>query len=303
MNEEKDNLPAVRTISLQAELGPPVGRLTKELVAQAVEQASLLKDLRIGMLKATTSAQWQDIDGKPYLKDGGIQAVAGAIGLRFGEPKTERKDGEDKRGKFTMFRTDLAAAWLGQEYFDRGIASTRDPFFARKRGADVPYEDIDIGDVEKKSITNARHRILVRALAIDGFTWEELVDVAGIRRPAESVRFRGYEQRRQTGGGAWTKEKERIQAILLEMAGGDVEGAGERLLELTRNQEKGYKGFRDPAALPEGTVKWILPRLEKEFSLWLDRQAADEQRDDPPPAGAPPPASSPRTRQPGDEDR
>lgn len=293
MEEKEERLPATRTIEPAGELGPPVGKLTKEIVAQAVVQASLLKDLRLGMLKSTTSAQWHDMDGKPYLKDGGIMAVAGAIGLRFGAPDTKREDGKDSKGSFTVFRTDLSAEWLGQSFYDRGISSTRDPFFARKHQTDVPYEEIDLGDVEKKSITNARHRILVRALAIDGFTWEELFEVAGIKRPAQSTRYKGAEQRKTTGGGAWTPGKDQLQGMLLEMAGGDVEGAAERLLGFTANPDKGYRGYRDPAAVPEAVMKWLLPRVEKEYSLWVDRQAVEEQEAPKAPAASPAPSREP----------
>ena len=110
------------------------------------------------------------------------------------------------------------------------------------------------------------------------------------------------------------------------MAGGDVEGAAERLEGLTRNDAKGYKGYRDADRLSDGTMKWLLPRVEKLYSAWLDAQAPDQgpleteaparpppPQPPPPKKAAPPapgkggidprdnPSSAPRSREPGEE--
>lgn len=262
-----------QVIEQPPELGRPAGMLQKRDIAELKEQIALWKEFKLGLLSVTTSEDWVDQEGDPYLLDSGIHKVAQVTHLMFGEPAITREDGEDGRGRWTSFTCRLGAACRGRRTADVGYSSTRDPFFAIKwegKGesrvkTDVAYEQINIGNVLKKSVTNAQHRVLMKLLAFGGLTWKELEKFDIV--PKDSIR-RGkgaQDQKRATGSGGWTPAKSRLWGILLELEGGSEEAAGKHLFRITENKEKGYQGKSDPQILTDNQAGYVLKVVETEF--------------------------------------
>jgi hypothetical protein len=272
-------------------------------VQEVASRVDRMKRVKMSLLRATDPFDWRDMGGRPYLQDSGIQKVAMAAGLQFGAPEITVEEGEDKRGKWTRFICRMSATCRGKVGYDEGISSTRDDFFGRKNDKDIPHEEVDIESVRKKSITNAQHRLLVKLCAVNGISWAQVEAETGIKEQ-EGVRYKGSE-RKTSGVGAWTPEKNRLWAYLLEMAGGDEDGAGERLLAFTKNDEKKLKGFTDPAPMTDKHVAWLLKNMvEPAYSIWTDQRNAAFDGSPPPaiPAGAKPPAAAAKaTREPGQE--
>ena len=150
---------------------PPM-RLTRQLVEEMKEQMVLFRDLKMAVLRVTMPGDWQDFAGTPHLKECGVNAVAAAIRLEFDEPTVQIEDGKDERGRWRRYTARGSASWCGIKRHDIGSASTREQFFARAKGRDVPYEEIELGDVEKKAITNLRFRLLTKLFPVGGTTWD-----------------------------------------------------------------------------------------------------------------------------------
>lgn len=287
--DESGVLPATREIVQTTgggsgmEVTRPMGRnLTPTIVKETIEQVVLFREMRAGILKGTSNQDWIDQEGDPYLTDSGVMAVACAVGFEFGEPETERLEGTDAKGPFVTFRTKMSAFWpvMGRTYFDIGVASSRDPFFAKKKEKEVALGDVNLGNVEKKSITNVRHRLLTKALALDSFSWGDLKAMAGVLRPNERVRHRGYEGRSE-GAGGWTEEKNAIWVKLMKMAYGEDDGAREQLRKMTANTSTGFEGFGDLAEMSNDWVAWLTKKLAPVYAEWETRNM---------PAGDGPPA-------------
>ena len=241
------------------------GLLTPDIVKEIENQVILVRRMRVAVCKLTEAEHWRDFGGKPYLMDGGIHAIASTIGLEFGEPRVTREAGTDEDGDFVRFTCHLAGHWRGRKIHEMGASSTRDPFFAEAKGQKIPLKSISLGNVEKKSITNAQHRILAKLTGLGGVTWGVL-EQAGIRRGGGgTTQFRGQERKMATGAGDWTPDKERLWGLLLELNNGDAQQAGDALFRLTDNPGKGFKGKRDPRELSDAALKWLLPHVE---SAW-----------------------------------
>lgn len=241
-------------------------QLTRQVVDDMKEQMQLFKDLKMAVLSITMPGDWQDFNGTPHLKESGVNAVAAAIALEFDEPEVKVEEGTDERGKWRRYTARGGARWRGITRHDIGTASTREVFFARAKGRDVPFEGIDLGDVEKKSITNLRFRLLTKLFPIGGTTWVQLQEIGVIRGVGGTTRFKGQEAKMVTGAGVWTPQKERIWGLLLELNGGDDEAAATALHRWTHAPARGIEGRRDPAALSQKQVDWLLPRIEKEYA-------------------------------------
>lgn len=287
------------------------GLLTLELVEQIEKQVVFTKRMRLAVCRLTEAGHWMDIGGNPYLKDAGIHTIASTIGVEFAEPQIAKDEGTDERGQFVNFVCSLSATWRGRRLFEVGTSSTRDDFFGKSKGGLVAFIDINLGNVLKKSVTNAQHRILTKITGLGGVTWE-LLETIGIRRGAGGqTRFKGHEQKQATGAGEWTPAKEKLQAYLVELAGG-ADAAADMLLKRTANPERGFSGVRDVAQLSSKQVEWLLPKVEGE---WKKAFGAPEPEPQVPPNGGAPPAarttSTPWTadkiksqeREPGDDDQ
>lgn len=251
------------------------GMLTPEIVSSMEKQVELVKRMRLVVCKLTESSHWQDFSGVPYLKDGGIHVIASTIGVEFGEPVVHEDRCEDDKGQFVRYTCELSGAWRGRKLHEVGTSSTRDPFFAIAKQKAVPLSEINLGNVRKKSITNAQHRVLSKITGLGGVTWE-LLDSIGIHRgEGGTTRFRGSERKQATGAGEWTQEKQKLWGMLLEIYGGEEEKAAEYLFRATDNPSKGYRGIRDPAELTSGILKWLVPKVEAELAKRQRDQAAE----------------------------
>jgi hypothetical protein len=248
------------------------GLLTPELVTELEGQIKLVKRMRLAVCQLTEPAHWRDIGGKPYLMDGGVHAIASTIGVEFSKPEITEERGSDPDGEFIHYRCVLSGSWRGRMLHEEGTSSTRDDLWKK-----TAFTEINLGNVRKKSITNAQHRVLNKIAGIGGTTWELLSSIGIHRGDGGTTRYKGSEGKMSTGSGVWGPEKERLWAMLLELNNRDDAAAEDNLFRLTDNPGKGYKGYRDIGQVSSGTMKWLLPHVEKHYKKATEeRQEAGE---------------------------
>lgn len=248
--------PETGALALQRDEFFEGGLLTPELVTQIEKQVVLVKRMRLAVCQLTEPSHWMDFGGKPYLLSGGIHTIASTIGVEFGPPEVARDEGQDDKGSFCRFVVRLCGMWRGRKIHEIGSASSRDDLYKGK-----PLGDI-IGDLEKKALTNAQHRVLDKITGIGGVTWDLLATIKIHRGGGGAIRFKGTEQRATTGAGGWTPAKEKLWGYLCDLCNGDPEQAADELFRITNNPGKGFPGIRDPKALSDRSVEYHLPRLE-----------------------------------------
>ncbi len=150
-----------------------------EISQQAEKRIEAVKKIKTMSLRLTNSHDWVDQGGKPYLQVSGSEKVARLFGIswRFlGE--IQRKDEE---GGHFSFEVPMEFVMSGASVEFRGSRSSKDPFFSKKYGADIPPSEIDRTDVMKAAITNTIGNGITRLLGIRNLTWGYLAE-AGIKQ-------------------------------------------------------------------------------------------------------------------------
>jgi hypothetical protein len=123
-------------------------------------------------LKVCNTNDFLDQGGKPYLAVSGAEKIARLFGVSWTiyEPVLEI-DPETGHfqytysGKFSLGGASIEAI---------GTRSSKDPFFSRAKGADIPPSEIDRGDLKKSAYTNCIGNGVTRLLGIRAMTWEEV---------------------------------------------------------------------------------------------------------------------------------
>ena len=194
-----------------------------EISQQAEKRIEAVRKIKTMALRLTNAHDWTDQGGKPYLQVSGSEKIARLFGIswRFiGE--ILRKDEES--GHFS-FEVPMEFVMSGASVEFRGSRSSRDPFFSKKHGMDIPPSDIDRTDVMKAAITNTIGNGITRLLGIRNLTWSDLEE-SGIRqedvgkveyrRKGEAPKSNGQQQQhtiQDPRAPASDKQKEAIKNI------------------------------------------------------------------------------------------
>ena len=145
-----------------------------EMAAQAEKRIEAVKKIKTMALRLTNAHDWTDQGGKPYLQVSGAEKIARLFGIswRFlGD--IQRRDEES--GHFS-FEVPMEFVMSGATVEFRGSRSSKDGFFSKKKGVDIPPSEIDKTDVMKAAITNTIGNGITRLLGIRNLTWEDLQD-------------------------------------------------------------------------------------------------------------------------------
>lgn len=156
-------------------------------------EAGYQKCLDLAM-RATTSRDWIDMGGKPYLCESGAKKTAFRFGLSIlfdrdpnGRVIFDREETEDEFGKIFIYTITGRAKLAVKEIEAIGTASTRDQFFGWFYEQDPNYPDDPkkkirkpkpiydvVEDAKKKAITNFTNNSIKSFLGLGGQSWEDL---------------------------------------------------------------------------------------------------------------------------------
>lgn len=153
----------------------PAAEMGDDLVAmvrQGEKRIDAVKKVKMYSLSLTNNSDWIDEGGKPYLQASGAEKVGMFWGINWQLGPPELTWLEDAHYLMTV-----------KGYFSRGpthkieivgTRSSRDPFFSKSGGKDIPAGDIDRGDVTKAAVSNCIANGVTRILGIRNVTWEDL---------------------------------------------------------------------------------------------------------------------------------
>ena len=163
-----------------------------EAAQQAERKIEAVKKIKTMALAVTNSNDWIDEGGKPYLQSSGAEKIARLFGISsvIDEPTIEY----DEDGHFTYtYRGTFSIKGVSIEAV--GTRSSRDPFFSKSHGKEIPPSEISKADVKKAAFTNLTANGITRLLGIRNLTWEELKE-AGIKSAGKKVEFK-YEGKKK----------------------------------------------------------------------------------------------------------
>jgi len=260
---------------------PPLADDHLVALAEAAERrVEAINRIKQAALKATNAHDWVDQQGRPYLQVSGAEKIARLFGIswRIDEPILERE--EDGHFAFTY-----------KGYFRMGVVeievigsrSSRDPFFSKARGEDIPPSAIDRQNVKKAALTNCIGNGITRLLGIRNLTWDDLAE-AGIKREnVASIEYRGQEMSEEAKA-----RRDEIWSMLLEMSGGDEARARdylEKATEFTGRDGRIVKGKRDIAKLSEKAIGPTYGKVKQAYERWQRQQRRGEEPQDEPAPG------------------
>ncbi|MBT9166759.1 MAG: hypothetical protein DDT19_00083 [Syntrophomonadaceae bacterium] len=229
----------------------------------AEKRVAAMVRIKQAALAITSPNDWIDQNGKPYLSASGSEKIARLFGIswRIDEPEfVKEEDGHfsySYKGYFSVWGATIEAI---------GSRGSKDPFFSKAHGKDIPPLEIDRNDVKKAAYTNLLGNGITRILGLRGLTWDDLKATNIDKSKVDRVEYEKKEMSEEA------KElRKKIGDMLLEMAGGDKEKAGELLSEYTAFTAKDGSivlGKTSLADLTEKAMKPTYGRVKKAYEAW-----------------------------------
>ena len=152
-------------------------------VLQEIERRNKFLDAIFrAAISATHAGQWMSIGDKPYPAGPAAEVMARRCAVSLGRPEFEKEMMADSEGTYYMWTCYLGASFAGRETITAvGTCTSRDQFFARAKGEDVPQSEIDPGNIKKAAYTNALVNAVTKLLGVRSPSWEQLA-ACGIKR-------------------------------------------------------------------------------------------------------------------------
>ena len=224
-------------------------------------------------LRVTNARDWTNQNGNPYLAVSGGAKVARLFGIswRIDEPQlTSYEDGHFSftyKGYFT-----LGTATIEFE----GSRSSRDPFFSRAHGKDIPPSEIDKNDIKKAALTNTIGNGVTRILGIRNLSWEDLkesgIDISKIVK-IEYAKTEMTEEIKDL--------RKKIGKMLMEMAGENKEEASKLLVKytsFTSKDGKEVKGKSSIINLSEKAIPVTYGKIKEAYEEWVKKDKEDTEQ-------------------------
>jgi hypothetical protein len=159
-----------------------------EEVEKAEKRLEALAKQRMLILKLTKPYDWVNFGGRAYLSAYGAERLMLLfnISYKIGEPEIKY----DQEGHFTViFRGTFS--WGDKTIEEIGIRSSRDPFFCRAKGQDIPPHQIKLSDVIKSARSNLIARGVSTLLGLRGLNIQDVMKMVG--KIEQQVEFKSKE--------------------------------------------------------------------------------------------------------------
>jgi len=159
-----------------------------EEVEKAEKRLEALAKQRMLILKLTRPYDWVNFGGRAYLSAYGAERLMLLfnISYRIGEPEIKY----DQDGHFTViFRGTFS--WGDKTIEEIGIRSSRDPFFSKAKGQEIPPHQIRLSDVIKSARSNLIARGVSTLLGLRGLNIQDVVKMVG--KIEQQVEFKSKE--------------------------------------------------------------------------------------------------------------
>jgi hypothetical protein len=163
-----------------------------EEVGKAEKRLEALAKQRMLILKLTRPYDWVNFQGRAYLTAYGAERLMLLfnISYKIGEPEIKY----DEDGHFTViFRGTFT--WGEKTIEEIGIRSSKDPFFSKARGQDIPPHQIRLSDVMKAARSNLIARGVSTLLGLRGLTVQDVTKMVGTIE--QKVLFKSKEEKNE----------------------------------------------------------------------------------------------------------
>lgn len=231
------------------------------IAENAAKRVLAMRRIIAAVLELTSSNDWVDEGGKPYLQGSGAEKVARMFGVVW-QVNTTPQIETDSDGHYTYTFEGTFGLGNAEPINAIGTRSSRDGFFSVDHGRDRDLTEINRGDVKKAAVTNLRVNGISQLLGLRNLTWEDLA-ASGIT-PDKAARVdRSTKKIELTEEGK--KLKEEVKGLLMKLSGGDPAEAKKLLLEHTafEGRDGPVKGKDNLDKVSENALNVLKDKLEK----------------------------------------
>jgi len=234
-----------------------------QMAAKAEKMVEAINRIKRAALKVTNERDWTNQNGNPYLQVSGSEKVARLFGIswRIDPPQFTTED--DGHYSYTY-----------KGYFDLGPASiefegsrgSKDAWYSKAHGKDVPVSEIDKNDVKKAALTNTIGNGVTRILGIRNLSWDDLKE-AGIN--VEAIGKVEYIKPEMSGDVLEIREK--LEKLLMEMAGNSKVEFAKLLMKYTSfigKDNKEVQGKSNISDLSEKAMQVTYGKVQKAYEDW-----------------------------------
>jgi hypothetical protein len=244
--------------------------LSKEQLIDAKEQLELYKQYVALALKITNTHDWVDMDGKPYLNEGGSSKLAKVFGISTKETVIQKEICRDENDKLYYVYTVQMIMYSSKNPENCqsvvGACSSRDKLFGTENGNFKDISLINETNIKKKAETNCFGRGVKRMLGIQNLTWEDL-NHAGIKK--ETTSKVNYNNNAISDDDK--KKRSELGNMILEMSSGDKIEAKAYLKSITAFTGKDGKevsGVESVTYLREKRLNIAHSKVKKIYLDW-----------------------------------
>lgn len=266
-----------------------------ELAIHRIEKHVELQSKMVKLaLKVTNETDWVDQSGHPYLQASGAKKIRMCFGCTVSNVMYERTDyPHDENGAYFVIEVVGDISWNGQSIPETGTCSSRDAFFAKRKGVLLPMSEVDVTNIRKKALTNFYNRAIKSMLGLS-FTWDEIEKATDSRITKDKCK--GVKYNTGSKGGGETEKpiasaaqeimREEIKRMMGEMYGKtDAPNVLEKNTTFeSKENGKIVPGKRSVKDLSIKQIEMIHPQLKKAFEKWVEEGASVTTSD---PVGTP----------------
>ena len=195
--------------TLESALPAIVDENIVDIAEQAEKRLDALQKIKEIALKVTNYGDWVNEGGKPYLQGSGAQKIARVFGVSW---RVNTPVEDDLGGGHYLIRYTGEFALSGAVITETGSRSSKDPFFSRAKGRDLPASEIDKGNVTKAAYTNLLGRGIQTLLGLRNLTWADLDNYAGVKQTNVASVGYGKPSQDQSQGKAPSSSPEKKEA-------------------------------------------------------------------------------------------
>jgi len=180
VKEKKELIPSENGVWEAHSAVPSVIEEEEDLFIEAIEKAEkrleFINKQRMLILKLTKPYDWVNFGGRAYLTSYGAERLMLVfdISYKIGEPEIKY----DKDGHFVVMYKGTFT-WGGKTIEEIGVRSSRDPFYSRAKGQEIPPHQIKLSDIMKAARSNLISRGVSTLLGLRGLKIEDVVKQVG----------------------------------------------------------------------------------------------------------------------------
>ena len=196
----------------------------EDLISVAHKRMETVPKLIELSLKVTNYRDWVLQDGNPYLCHSGAEKVARLFGVKISDITSKKEMTTDSEGQFYIYiltgKFSLPGDMDSIEAI--GTCSQRDGFFSKSQGKRKETSEIDETNILKAAYSNLICNGITHLLGLRNLTIEQLKEAKIDLPKVLSIGYgKGTQKASKTLDTESLKLRKRIEAMALQMAGGD----------------------------------------------------------------------------------